>query len=115
MSDYVNPMPRPSLRKWMFAIGLFAVLPMLVFSLLLGRSLLNQQKAALNVELQQLADFGARELAREVRVVFAMLDSLGTSDAALRGDYAALHAHASRVVALLPRIGGLSAFSAPMT
>ena len=105
-------MLRPSIRRWMFAIGLFAVLPMLVFSLLVGRSLLNEQQMALNVELQQQADFGARELAREVRVMFATLDSLATSDAALSGDYAALHAHATRVVALSPRIGGISAFSA---
>lgn len=96
----------------MFAIGLFAVLPMLLFSLLAGRSLLNQQQAALHVELQQQADFGARELAREVRVMFATLDSLATSDAALRQDYAALHAHAGRAVALSPRIGGISAFGA---
>ena len=93
----------------MFAIGLFAVLPMLVFSLLAGRSLLNQQKAALHVELQQLADFGARALSHEVRVMFATLDSLATSDAALRGDYAALHAHAGRVIALSPRIGAITA------
>jgi len=93
----------------MFAIGLFAVLPMLVFSLLAGRSLLNQQKAALHVELQQLADFGARALSHEVRVMFATLDSLATSDAALRSDYAALHAHAGRVIALSPRIGAITA------
>ena len=96
----------------MFAIGLFAVLPMLVFSLLAGRSLLNQQQAALHVELQQLADFGARELAREVRVVFATLDSLATSDAALRADYAALHAHAGRVARVSPRIGAITAVDA---
>lgn len=112
MSDHVDPTLRPSVRKWMFAIGLFAVLPMLLFSLLAGRSLLNQQRAALHVELQQQADFGARELAREVRVMFATLDSLATSDAALRQDYAALHAHASRVVALSPRIGGIAAAGA---
>lgn len=93
----------------MFAIGLFAVLPMLVFSLLAGRSLLKQEKAALHIELKQLADFGARALGNEVRVVFATLDALATSDAALRGDYAALHAHASRVAALSPRIGAITA------
>ena len=96
----------------MLAIGLLAVLPMLAFSLLVGRSLLNQQQAALNVELQQQADFGARELAREVRVIFATLDSLATSDAALRGDYAALHAHGGRIVALSPRIGAITAVDA---
>lgn len=112
MSDSVDPTLRPSVRNWMFVIGLFAVLPMLVFSLLAGRSLLNQQRAALHVELQQQADFGARELAREVRVMFATLDSLATSDAALRGDYAALHAHASRIATVSPRIGSISAFSA---
>ena len=95
----------------MYAIGLLVVLPMLVFSLLIGRSLLNQQHTALNVELQQQADFGARELAREVRVIFATLDSLATSDAALRGDYA-LHAHAVRIAALSPRIGALTALDA---
>ena len=96
----------------MLAIGLLAVLPMLMFSLLMGRSLLNQQQTALNVELQQQADFGARELAREVRVMFATLDSLATSDAALRGDYALLHAHASRITALSPRIGAITAVDA---
>lgn len=112
MSDRVDPSRSPGTRRWMLAIGLFAVLPMLVFSLLVGRSLLNQQQAALNVELQQQADFGARELAREVRVVFATLDSLATSDAALRGDYAALYAHASRITALSPRIGAITAVDA---
>ena len=106
-----QPLP-PSTRRWMLAIGLFAVLPMLAFSLLVGYSLLNQQRAALDTELQQQADFGARELAREVRVMFAMLDSLATSDAALRADYAALHAHASRVAAISPRVGGISAVGA---
>ena len=51
----------------------------------------------------------ARELAREVRVRFTTLDALATSDAALRADYAALHAHSSRVVALSPRIGAITA------
>lgn len=96
----------------MLAIGLFAVLPMLAFSLLAGRSLLNQQQTALHVELQQQADFAARELAREVRVVFATLESLATSDAALRGDYAALHAHAGRIAAVSPRIGAITAVDA---
>ena len=110
--DRVDSTPRPSVNRWMFAIGLFAVLPMLTFSLLAGRSLLNQQQIALHVELKQLADFGARALGNEVRVVFATLDSLATSDAALRGDYAALHAHATRVAALLPRIGAITAVDA---
>lgn len=96
----------------MLAIGLFAVLPMLAFSLLAGRSLLNQQQTALHVELQQQTDFAARELAREVRVVFATLESLATSNAALRGDYAALHAHAGRIVAVSPRIGAITAVDA---
>ena len=96
----------------MLAIGVLVALPMLVCSLLIGRSLLNQQQTALNVELQQQADFGARELAREVRVIFATLDSLATSDAALRGDYAALHAHSVRIAALSPRIGAITAVDA---
>lgn len=96
----------------MFAIGLFVVLPMLAFSLLAGRSLLNQEKTALHVELKQLADFGARALGSEVRVVFATLDALATSDDALRGDYAALHAHAGRIVALSPRIGAITVVDA---
>ena len=111
-SDRVDSTLRPSINRWMFAIGLFAALPMLTFSLLAGRSLLNQQQTALHVELKQLADFGARALGNEVRVMFATLDSLATSDAALRGDYAALHAHASRIVALSPRIGGIAALDA---
>ena len=103
---------RPTVRRSMMAIGAFAVLPMLAFSLLVGRSLFNQQQEALHVELQQQADFAARELAREVRVIFATLDSLATSDAALRANYAALHAHATRVVAISPRIGGVAVFDA---
>jgi hypothetical protein len=112
MSETTAAPQRPRMRGWIAAIGLLAVLPLIVFSLLAGRSLLQQQKTAFHVELQQLADFCARELAREVRLMFATLDSLATSDAALSGDYATLHAHARRVVALSPRIGGISAFSA---
>ena len=109
MTDHAQLALSTSIRKKIFAIGLLAVMPILAISLLAGRSLLNHQEAALNVELQQQADFCARELAREVRVMFATLDSLATSDAAMRSDYAALHAHASRVAALSPRIGGISA------
>jgi hypothetical protein len=112
MSETTAAPQRPRMRSWIAAIGLLAALPLIAFSLLAGRSLLQQQKTAFQVELQQLADFCARELAREVRLMFATLDSLATSDAALSGDYAALHAHARRVVALSPRIGGISAFSA---
>ena len=112
MQIRINPSRSPGIRRWMLAIGLFAVLPMLAFALLAGRSLLNQQQTALHVELQQQADFAARELAREVRVVFATLESLATSDAALRGDYAALHAHAGRIVAMSPRIGAITAVDA---
>ena len=103
---------RPSTRRWMFAIGLLAVLPMLAFSLLTARSLFKQQQSALHVELQQQADFSARELAREVRIIFTTLDALATSDAAKRADYAALHAHASRIAALSPRIGGIAVVDA---
>lgn len=108
----VSQPSRQSARRLMMAIGFLAALPILIFTVFAGRSLVNQQQAALSVELQQQADFGARELAREVRVVFATLDALATSDAAMRGDYAALHAHATRVVALSPRIGGISAVDA---
>lgn len=112
MTNHAEVVSPGGARKWTIAIGLLAVLPVLVFSLLVGRVVLSQQQAALDTELQQQADFGARELAREVRVIFAALDSLATSDAALRGDYAALHAHAKRIVALMPRIGGISAMGA---
>ena len=112
MTPTVKTMTRPNIRQWMLAIGMLAVLPMVVFSALVGRSLLNQQQAALEAELQQQADFAARELAREARVIFATLDSLATSDAALRADYAALHAHATRIVAITPRIGGVAVFDA---
>ena len=37
---------------------------------------------------------------------------LEVRDAALRADYAALHAHASRVAAISPRVGGISAVGA---
>lgn len=107
----VNP-TRPSVRGWMFAIGLFAVLPMLAFSLLTGRTLVNQKRTELHAELQRASDGTARELAREVRILFATLDALAVSDAALRGDYAALHAHATRVAALQPRIGSIAAVDA---
>ncbi len=111
-SSSLDKSPPAVARRRLFAVGLLVVLPLLVFFLLLARTLVNQQRAALHTELKQIADFGARELAREVRVIFATLDSLATSDAALNGDYAAMHAHASRVVAVSPRIGGVSAFSA---
>ena len=112
ISAHVGQPLRPSTRRWMFAISLFAVLPMLAFSLLAARSLFEHKITAQHVELRQQADFGARELAREVRIIFATLDSLATSDAAKRADYAALHAHASRIVALSPRIGGIAAVDA---
>ena len=101
------PLP-PSIRRWMVAIVLFAVLPMLAFALLVGRTLVEQQRAELHAELQNASDVAARELAREVRVMFATLDTLAASDVALRADYAALHAQASRVVALMPRIGSIA-------
>jgi Cache domain len=109
VSSHSAPPSGSSLRGWVIGIGVFAVLPMVVFSLLVGSSLLAQQRAALEAELQQQADFAARELAREVRVIFATLDSLATSDLALRGEYEALHAHARRVTAISPRIGAITA------
>ena len=112
MSVPVETTRRPNIQRWMLVIGLLSVLPMLLFLVLVGRALMNQQQIALEVELQQQADFGAGELAREVRVVFATLDSLATSDAAIHADYAALHAHATRIVALSPRIGAITAIDA---
>lgn len=96
----------------MFAIGLFAVLPILVFSLLAGRALFNQQRADLHSDLQHASDVAARELAQEIRIMFATLDALAVSDAAQRGDYASLHAQASRVATLMPRIGSIAAVNA---
>ena len=104
--------PRPSVGKWLFAIGLFAVLPMLAFALLSGRTLINQKRTELHAELQRASDVGARELAREVRVMFATLDALAVSDAAQRADYASLHTQAARVAALVPRIGSIAAVDA---
>jgi hypothetical protein len=116
VSAHVSPAPRPrpspSLRGWMMLIGLLAVLPMLVFSLLAGNALLRQKRAALHLELQQIADFGARELAREIRVMYATLDALAVSDNVRNADYAALHAHASRITAVSPRIGAITAVDA---
>jgi hypothetical protein len=103
---------RPGVRGWMFAIGLFAVLPMLAFSLLSARTLVNQKRTELHADLQRASDVAARELAREVRVLFATLDALAVSDAAQRGDYASLHTQATRVAALQPRIGSIAAVDA---
>lgn len=96
------------MRRWMVAIVLFAVLPMLAFALLAGRTLLEQKRAELHADLQDASDVAARELAREVRVMFAVLDTLVASEAALRADYASLHAQASRVAAQMPRIGSIA-------
>lgn len=101
------PLPH-SMRKWMIAIVLFAVMPMLAFALLVGRTLVEQQRAELHADLQNASDVAARELAREVRLMFATLDTLAASEAALRADFAALHAQASRVVAHVPRIGSIA-------
>ena len=112
ISARVGPPLRPSTRRWMFAIGLFAVLPILVFSLLAGRALFNQQRADLHSDLQRASDVAARELAQEVRIMFAALDALAVSEAAQRADYAALHTQASRVAILMPRIGSIAGINA---
>lgn len=96
----------------MVAIGLFAVLPMLGFALLAGRTLFNEKRAALHADLQNASDVAARELAREVRIMFTALDTLAASDAAQRADFASLHAQASRVAAQMPRIGSIAGVDA---
>ena len=103
---------RRTVSGWMFAIGFFSVLPILIFSLLAARALVIQQRADLHAGLQRASDVAARELAQEVRIMFAALDALAVSDAAQRGDYAALHTQASRVAALMPRIGSIAAVDA---
>ena len=100
---------RLSISTWMVLVGLLALLPMLVFSIIAGRSLVMERRTAERAALQHGADLAARAVGRELQAMFAMLDTLAASDAARRGDYQELHAYALRVAAALPGVGAITA------
>lgn len=100
---------RLSISTWMVLVGLLALLPMLVFSIIAGRSLVIERRTAERASLQHGADLAARSVGRELQSMFAMLDTLAASDAARRGDYQELHAYAQRLVAALQGIGAITA------
>jgi hypothetical protein len=104
--------PRANLTAWIAITGVVALLPLLTFSLLAGRELVKQQQSVERTEIERRAEVAAREIAREVRVMFAALDTLAASDVAQRADYEALYAYAVRIARSLPRIGSISAVDA---
>ncbi len=107
-SESAVPSP-PSFKSWLLVTGIVAALPLLSFSLLAGRALLKQQHETANAQLEHRAEVAAREVSREVRMMYSALETLALSDAALRGDYEALYAHSRRVAESFPRIGSISA------
>lgn len=88
----------------MLALSIAAAIPFLVFSILLIYGFTEDAKQAVLRELSQRTDSTAKSVSQELNMTLASVSALADSDAAIKGDHAALYELATKTVARTPRI-----------
>ena len=99
---------RASLATWLSGVSLLALLPMLLFSVVVTRQLIGEQQTQALDELNRRATLAAVALGNELKSVFVELDAIAQTDSMLRGDSEALHALAVRIVAADRRLASVA-------
>jgi signal transduction histidine kinase len=99
---------RLSIRTWITAVSLLALLPMLCFSsLMIYRQIAERQDRA-QAGLQRRATVTAVAIGNELASVFTALNVMSQTDGASAGDLAATRALAQRIVASDDRLAAMS-------
>ena len=96
------------IRSWLLALALLASLPLWLFAAYSIYEVGQAQRDALTTELIQRTESTANAVNQRLGTALGSLNSLATSDAALRGDLPALYAHAQRVVTMSPEASSIS-------
>ena len=89
---------RPSMRTWLTALTLVAMLPVLLFALYTLDTLGEHDEQSLLRDLRRRTQGLQLMLNGQIDAAVLTLDTLARSDAAMRGDDRALYAHARRVI-----------------
>jgi signal transduction histidine kinase len=99
---------RLSIRTWITAVILLALLPMLCFSSLMIYRQITERQDRAQAGLQRRATVTAVALGNELASVFTALNVMSQTDGASAGDLAATRALAQRIVASDERLAAMS-------
>lgn len=102
---------RLGIRSWLLALAILASLPLFLVAAYSIYEVGQAQREAITAELVQRTESTANAVNQRLGTALGALNSLATSDAALRGDLPALYEHARRVVALSPGASAISLVS----
>lgn len=91
--------PRLSIRTWMLLTSVLAAVPLLLFTALMMQRIAANQQLEDQQAVRQRTAAAALAIKERLDRAVAVLQAIAASDAALRGDVAALHAHARRIAA----------------
>lgn len=94
--------PRLSIRTWMLLTSVLAAVPSLLLTALMMQRIAANQQLEDQHEVRQRTAAAALAVKERLDRAVAVLQAVAASDAALRGDVAALHAHARRIAATHP-------------
>ncbi len=93
---------RLSLRTWLFALYLVAMLPMMLFAIYAIWEMDNEQRTDTQKDLLSISETMVNAAGERLNIAFSALNTVATSDAAKNNDLPRLYEHARRVVGSNP-------------
>lgn len=99
---------RRGIGLWLFALSILTSLPLFLFAAYSINELAHTQKLSVIAELVQRTEATANAVQQRLASIQGSLNSLATSDAALKGDLPTLYEHARRIVQANPETRAIS-------
>lgn len=99
---------RPRIRTWLMALSFVAMLPLLVFSIYTMDKINETEKQATLRELRRRTQSVALNVEAHINVAAGTLETLGQSEASIKGDVRGLYASAKRALSTDPSFRAIS-------